>query len=138
MRILLAGLFSLSILSGCGAHTDTLVQGGGIGVLAGAGTGAIVGAVISNGDVAASALLGGAIGLPAGLIVAAVYDYHSERSVRERKLDEIKENQAQIFARQREIDTMREEIRNEGPTGLPDESLREREYTGPTIGNYYR
>lgn len=138
MRILLAGLLSLICLSGCGLHGDTMATGGGIGVLAGAGTGAIVGSVIANGDVAASALLGGAVGLPVGLIVAGIYDYHSERSVRERKVDEIKENQAQIFAKQREIDAIREELRNEAPTGLPDESLKEHEYTGPTIGNYYR
>lgn len=123
--------------AGCGGfHTAPLAVGTVGGAAAGAGTGAIIGAVIANGDVAASALLGGAVGIPVGLALGAVYDYHSERSVGERKAEEIKENQSEIFARQREIDNLREEIRNEGPQGNPSDELREYQYGGPSVGSY--
>jgi hypothetical protein len=124
--------------SGCGFHAAPLATGAVGGAALGAGTGAIIGSVIANGDIAASALLGGGIGLPAGLLIAAIYDYNSERSVRERKMDVIKANQEQIFNRQREIDALREEIRNDGPIGNPPEELREYRYDGATLGNYYR
>jgi hypothetical protein len=88
--------------------------------------------------VAASALLGGAIGIPAGIAIAAIYDYNSEQSVRERKQARIAENQEELFARQREIDTLREKVRTEGRNGTPAEELREYRYDGHTYGNYYR
>jgi hypothetical protein len=94
--------------------------------------------VIANGDVAASALLGGAIGIPAGLAIAAIYDYNSELSVKERQQKLIMENQEELFARQREIDLLREKVRNEGPHGDPAESFRDYQYNGPTYGNYFR
>jgi hypothetical protein len=110
---------------------------GGIGgAAAGAGTGAIIGAAIANGDIAASALLGTAIGLPAGLAIAAIYDYSSSRSVSERRLEEIEANQRDIFDRQREIDALREQIRNDGPSGNPPEELRDYYYSGASLGTY--
>lgn len=138
-RSLLTLIFGVSLaVGGCGFHAKPLAIGAVGGGLAGAGTGAIVGAVIANGDVAASALLGGAIGIPAGLAIAAIYDYHSEVSVKERQQQLIMENQEELFARQREIDLLREKIRNEGPHGDPAEGLRDYQYNGPTYGNYYR
>jgi uncharacterized membrane protein len=129
----------LMFVGGCSSlHAGPVAAGGAVGTAAGAGTGAIIGSVIANGDIGASALLGAGIGLPAGLIIGAIYDYYSEESVAERKRDLIKENQAQIFARQREIDALRDQIRYEGPQGLPDEQLREYHYNGATLGNYYR
>ena len=138
-RSLLSSIIGAAVLlGGCGFHTEPLVAGGVGGAAAGAGTGALVGALISNGDVAASALLGGAIGLPVGIAVGALYDYNSEESVRERKMAEIQANHREIFARQREIDALREQIRNDGPTGNPSQELRGQQYDGPTIGDVYR
>lgn len=129
----------LTVSSGCsGFHAEPLAVGAVGGAAAGAGTGAIIGAAIANGDVAASALLGGAIGIPVGLAVAAIYDYNSERSVGERKAEEIEKNQAEIFSRQREIDKVREQMRNEGPEGNPSETGREYHYNSPSLGSYYR
>ena len=124
--------------SGSGVHTAPLAVGTLGGAAVGAGTGAIIGSVIANGDVAASALLGGAIGIPVGLAVGALYDYNSEQSVSERKAEEIKNNQAEIFARQRQIDDLREQIRGEGALGNPSEQLREYHYNSPSLGDYYR
>lgn len=129
-------LAAATLLSGCGLHGDTMAIGGVGGAAAGAGTGAIIGAAIANGDIAASALLGTAIGLPAGLAIAAIYDYSSQRSVSERRLAEIEANQRDIFNRQREIDALREQIRNDGPTGNPAEELRDYNYSGPSLGTY--
>ncbi len=138
-RSLLTLILGASVaLGGCGFHAKPLAIGAVSGGLAGAGTGAIVGAVIANGDVAASALLGGAIGIPAGLAIAAIYDYNSELSVKERQQQLIMENQEELFARQREIDLLREKVRNEGPRGDPAEGLRDYQYDGHTYGNYYR
>ena len=126
------------LVGGCGFHTKPLTIGGVSGGLAGAGTGAIVGAVIANGDVAASALLGGAVGIPVGIAIAAIYDYNSEQSVRERKKAAIAENQEELFARQREIDVLRDKVRGDGIVGNPSEELKDYRYNGHTYGNYYR
>jgi hypothetical protein len=126
-------------LSGCSTfHAEPLAIGTLGGAAAGAGTGALVGTLIANGDVAASALLGGAVGIPVGLALGALYDYHSEPSVQERKEVEIRANQDEIFARQRELDALREEMRNDSPGQNPPDGERHYHYNGPTYGNYYR
>lgn len=144
MKVMSVKSFALSLLllafSGCSAtvNSGTVATGGLVGTAAGAGTGAIIGSVISNGDVGASALLGAGIGLPVGLIMGAVYDYYSTDSVKERKLNEIQANQEEIFRRQRELDAYRDELSNDAPHGNPDADLREYNYGGPSLGNYYR
>lgn len=126
-------------ISGCSSsYTTPVAVGGASGAAAGAGTGAIIGAVIANGDVAASALMGGAIGLPVGLALGALYHYNSDMKVAERKGEVIRKNQEEIFARQRELDALREELKNEGYQGNPPESQRHYHYNGNTFGNYYR
>lgn len=138
-RTFLSVVALVSILtSGCSAHTDSLAWGGLGGAAAGAGTGAIVGSVIANGDVAASALLGGALGIPVGIALGAIIYNNSQGGVRERKVEQINKNNAELFARQRELDSLREQIRNDGPSGNPSEHLREHQYNGDTLGNYYR
>jgi hypothetical protein len=128
-----------SALTGCSAFQAAPIASGGVaGAAAGAGTGALVGTLIANGDVAASALLGGAIGLPVGLALGAIYHYNSEPSVRERKMADIEKNQDEIFSRQRELDALREDIRNETPQYNPPDTQRHYHYNGNTYGNYYR
>jgi hypothetical protein len=126
-------------ISGCSSsYTAPVAVGGVSGAAAGAGTGAIVGAVIANGDVAASALMGGAIGLPVGLALGALYHYNSDVKVAERKGEIIRRNQEEIFARQREIDALRDDVKNEGYQGNPPETQRHYHFNGNTLGNYYR
>ncbi len=141
-RTLLAGLISLSIAAtttGCSTfHTDTLATGAAGGVAAGAGTGALVGSLIANGDVAASALLGGAVGIPVGLAIAAAYDYNSEPSVQERNAATIEENQRELYERQKEIMRLRDQITNESMESDQWHYNTEYHYNGHTLGNYYR
>lgn len=138
-RTFLSVVAIVSILtSGCSAQSDSITRDGLVGAVAGAGTGAIVGSVIANGDVAASALLGTAIGIPVGIALGAIIYNNSQAGVRERKVAQINKNNAELFARQRELDSLREKIRNDGPTGNPSEQLREYQYNGDTLGNYYR
>lgn len=138
LAVLLSGLVGINATGCSSSYTTPVAVGGLSGAAAGAGTGAIIGAVISNGDVAASALMGGAIGLPVGLALGALYHYNSATKVAERKGDTIRKNQEELFARQREIDALREEIKNEGYQGNPPESDRQYHYNGATLGNYYR
>jgi hypothetical protein len=134
----LIGLSSSSLV-GCSTFQAAPIASGGVaGAAAGAGTGALVGTLIANGDVAASALLGGAIGLPVGLALGALYHYNSEPSVRERKMVEIEKNQDEIFSRQRELDALREDLRSDTPQTNPPDSERHYHYNGHTYGNYYR
>mgnify|MGYP006281008453 CR=1 FL=1 len=138
-RILLSAFFCTAVLSsGCGYHAAPLAVGSVGGAAVGAGTGAIIGSVISGGDVAASALLGGAIGLPVGLAAGMIYDYYSTDTIREIKIEDIKNNQREILARQREIDALREEIKSDIPDGNPPADRQEYRYMGPSVGNPYR
>ena len=123
---------------GCSSYTAPMAVGGASGAAVGAGTGALIGAAIANGDVAASALLGGAIGLPVGLAIGAIYHYNSEPSMSARMAETVEKNREEIFARQREIDTLREDLRNEAPRIELNDSNRKYDYNGPTFGNYYR
>jgi len=125
-------------ISGCGISGESLGYGALGGTAAGAGTGAIIGAVIANGDIATSALLGGAIGLPVGIALGAYLDYNSDARVSERKVAQIQKNAAELYARQRKLEDLRDRIRDDGPTGNPPESDRRYYYNGPTHGNYYR
>lgn len=129
---------SAMLISGCGVSGESLAYGGLGGAAAGAGTGAIIGTVIANGDVATSALLGGAIGIPVGIALGAIIDYHSDARVTERRVAKIQKNQAEIYDRQRELDRLRDEIRDDGPTGNPPADLKQYEYDGNTLGNWYR
>ncbi len=134
----LAGIFAVSATGCSSSYTTPVAIGGVSGAAAGAGTGAIIGTVIANGDVAASALMGGAIGLPVGLALGALYHYNSAPKLAERKGEIIRRNQEEIFARQRELDALREDLRNESYQGNPAESQRQYHYNGNTLGNYYR
>lgn len=119
-------------------YVESGVVGGAAGTVIGAGTGAIIGATIANGDVAASALLGGAIGLPAGVLLGLAIHAHNEDSEIEANNKIIRENYTQIIQRQQQIDTLREEVENDYKSINLDEELRRDIYTGPTLGNRQR
>ncbi len=104
----------------------------------GAGAGALVGSMISNGDVAKSALLGGAIGIPVGVLAGVAYRSHMEKKALEENEKIIKANYKYITARAVEIERLREKLTEDSFRIVPDKNLRADIYTGPTIGAYNR
>lgn len=135
-------LSALLALSACAtSETATNATAGGLmGTAAGAGTGAIVGSVISNGDVGQSALLGGAIGLPVGILAGVAYSNHSQSVAIEDNQERIINNKLHIMQQDRELDYLRNKIRDDSSskTVQPDPSEIEYEYLGPSLGNPYR
>ena len=128
--------------SGCSFFEDPYVASGTVGGAAGAGIGAGTGALVAsnmvNGDVAQSALLGGAIGLPIGILAGVAYQSYQEQSQLDDNSQKIRENYEYIKRRQQEIDRTREEINEESFAIQPDKEMRSYIYTGPTIGMYLR
>ncbi|MCB0328143.1 MAG: hypothetical protein KDD70_00730 [Bdellovibrionales bacterium] len=125
--------------SSCGFNSTnpshTATAGGLGGAVVGAGTGAIIGSVIANGDVGMSALLGAGIGLPAGALVG--YYYTATANERELgRLDGILEaNQEVIDAEEASLRELRRQVSDESFLVQPDSSYREELYTGPTLGD---
>ncbi len=142
MRAMIKSICILCLLSSgfcaCSASSSSIAGGGVVGGAIGAGTGAIIGSVISNGAVGESALLGGAIGIPVGIAIAAMIDYNSQESQEQRYLEQLKQNQQLIFNQERQLERWREEVLKDSPKGTPPEELAEHLYTGPTLGNPYR
>lgn len=135
-KVLISLLFVICVmLVGCGSMAKDAAAGGALGAAAGAGTGAITGAVISNGDIAASAVLGGAVGLPIGIALGIAYTAYDQEYQEKVLMDRYWENQNLLFQREREIEKLREQIRQDGPKDLPDESLRDHNYHGPRLGS---
>lgn len=139
-------LFSLSVLSlalgfatGCSlsrtSPRDMAKAGGIYGGLAGAGSGSLIGAVIPAGDVAASALLGTAVGIPAGAVVA-YYAVSSENDRELSRLDRIIENNEDELQQKRlELIEMRRHVHDESALIRPDRSRRDSDlYIGATLG----
>jgi len=104
----------------------------------GAGTGALVGTMLTAGDVGASALLGAGIGLPVGAALGYYY-------VKNKNEAELKENQrlidinhSSIVQRERELIELREQAELDSFTIEIDSSLQDDLYLGPSLGNYLR
>lgn len=135
------GLFAFSasmLLCSCAAFEDPYLRDGAIGGVGAAGIGAGAGALIAsnmvNGDVGQSALVGGAIGLPVGIVAGVAYRSYVEQSQLDDYQRKIRENHEYIAGRQLEIDRLRGEIDEDSFAIEPDTALRSRIYTGPTIG----
>jgi uncharacterized membrane protein YebE (DUF533 family) len=140
---------SLSILTSCAliscapAGTSTVQDAavGGLGGAAvGAGTGAIIGSVISNGDVAKSALVGGAIGIPVGIIAGLAFRNASQNGEIADQREAIEENKQHILQQERELEYMRNEIRDDSSSKTVNPGLDriEHQYNGPSLGNPFR
>ena len=126
---------------GCSASQETqenTLWGAGVGTVVGAGAGAAVGATIANGDIAMSALLGGAVGLPVGIVVGLAYQSVKENKQIKANASQIRGNQARIRQTQSQLDTYREKLDMDTAEITPDESEAEYRYEGPSLGNYYR
>jgi len=133
-QITLLGL--LSSMTGCAA-TPTLWETGLAGGALGAGTGAIVGNIIQDGNVAASAGLGLAIGLPAGLAIGQYYVQRLEEQKLAQEKQTIRDRQQEIFDNERNLDALRNEIRGDSVIEL-DRDRRNVQFDGETLGSFYR
>ena len=141
-------IFLVSALTGCvtsstGPRPGTAsaaVSGG----LMGAGAGAIVGALIKNGDIAKSALLGGGIGIPAGIALSLLLSsVDSEDPARIDRSPLIKQNEEKIYEIEKEISDLRERVVNESPDydfeyADPRARIDGGVYNGVTQGNGFR
>ncbi len=126
-----------ALLQACAASSsdDAALVGGVTGAAVGAGTGALIGSAMSNGSVGKSALVGGAIGIPAGIVVGVAV--HEIGQARERNsLDSaVERNSNRIRQNQEEIEEIRSDVIEEQGTIRVDDSRAGYAYDGPTIGN---
>ena len=135
-------LFTICVLSSCApAGTniwqDSAVAGAG-GAAVGAGTGAAIGSLISNGSVAKSALLGSAVGAGAGIVAGALYSSYSENRQLNEGAQAIKANQAELIAREQDLEKLRKEIYEDASAVRPDPARIEPQYNGQRLGNPFR
>lgn len=122
--------------AGTNIYQDTAV--GGLGAAAiGAATGSAIGAIIKNGDIAKSALLGTAIAVPIGMVAGATYSTYSENAQISENNELIQKNHAELVAREHELEEMRRSIKDDSDILLVPEDV-EHQYNGPTLGNRYR
>lgn len=134
-KVILLGL--ISTLGGCALSNPTLWETGLAGGAAGAGTGAIVGSIIQDGNIAASAGLGALIGVPAGLALGQYYVQHLEEQKLAQEKQAIRDRQLEIFNNERELENLRNEIRSESVVEL-DRDRRNVQFDGETLGSFYR
>jgi hypothetical protein len=145
LRIFVSISFLPLALSSCSSYRsepnpvrDMAIETGVAGTVVGAGTGAVVGAVIANGDIAMSALAGAAIGLPVGLVAGAMYARHLQQEELDLYQNRIDENTRIIRNRQIEINELRKDIDHDSRSIDLDPSNRRNIYQGPSLGTYYR
>lgn len=131
--VLLVTLLSACGLVGGNSTTQTTVAGGAGGAAIGAGIGALVGTVMSNGDVWASAQLGTAIGAPAGALIAYSYRINKENGEIEKRNKTILDNYDEIQITQDQLNQMEAEIMSD-VSELEPTTIQSSYYIGPTIG----
>ena len=138
----LSFLFLISILSACAPAGTNVYQDSAVGGLGGAAvgatTGAAIGAMIKNGAVGKSALLGTAIGAPVGVLAGAAYSSYSENAEISNNNKLIQERQADIVANEKDLESLREDIREDSSNVRPAFERREHIYSGPSLGNRNR
>jgi Prokaryotic membrane lipoprotein lipid attachment site len=148
MRKSLFLLSLLVVLSGCSTQyspeeprshaSEYAATGGVVGAGVGSVTGLAIGASISNGDVAASTLLGTASGLGAGLAIGAITYALSTQSEIDENDEKINAQNAELYEQQQYIDSYRDRVNDESNSLNPDPRLREYQYLGQKLGNPYR
>jgi hypothetical protein len=127
-----------SMLVGCSITSNpTLMEAGLAGGALGAGSGALIGSVIKDGNVWKSAGLGALIGVPTSLAVSKYYtDYVEEKKLREEQ-QLIVDQQQEIFSNERKLERLRNQTFNDSSVEL-DESRRNVQFDGETLGSFYR
>lgn len=128
----------LAVLVGCAPSpypdmTHTVV-GGTMGTAIGAGTGALIGSSMKDGDVGDSALVGAGVGLASGLALGAAHQSARDQDLIDRTDAQIKANRAFMIRSEVDLRQMREHIRMEGSSIQVEEVEGQRLYVGPTIG----
>lgn len=139
--IICAGL-TAALLSGCSASSENYASDVAVGSVGGgalgAGTGAIVGSMITDGVIGSSAVLGAGIGIPVGAALGVLYSTYSVDRQLDRNEDLIQGNQRRYLETQQEIDALREQQLLDSKSIELDENLGEHQYLGNTTGNPYR
>lgn len=133
----MAPLFLSCLCVGCAASSaqDAALIGGVSGIGIGAGTGALIAETMSNGDVGQSALVGGAIGIPAG-IVLGIAIHQAGQAIERGELDSAAEsNTERLMQGQHEIEALRGAIVEEQASIRVEDSRAGYVYDGPTLGN---
>lgn len=143
MRKVLSILALSLVLSGCGLFSNSgpssdVAVGGVLGTAAGAGAGALIGSVIENGDVGQSALLGGGIGLVAGVAIGYVKDKYADQQAIAINSNTIENNRLEILERQREVDDLRRQYEQEAFSYPQPSDPAVKVYDGAKLGVYYR
>jgi hypothetical protein len=121
-------------LTACGSVTKNAAFGGVGGAAVGAGTGALVGSVIANGDVAASAILGGGIGIPVGIALGIAYSAYDPQVQHDRMVAQYVTDQHTIIAQEREIQRLRSEVFLDGPRNSYLNRGVRKPFHGSTLG----
>jgi uncharacterized protein YcfJ len=131
-RILVSAI--LTVFGGCTWFQDapSEVQWGAGGAVLGAGTGALVGSVISGGEVGPSAAIGGGAGLVAGVLIGYTLD-EIEESEREAIRAQLNANQMMIAENQRAIDREYDLHREFSQVGDVNENLAVKVFEGETL-----
>jgi len=138
MNFLKIALFFGGCLSaGCsGSSSDNAALTGGVtGAAVGAGTGALIGSAMSNGNVGQSALVGGAIGIPVGIVAGLAIHEIGQADDRNELDSAIEKNTDRIVSNQHEIETIRQEVTAEQASIHVSDERAGYVYDGPTIGN---
>jgi hypothetical protein len=137
-----ASAFFLLALSACSISqtpAGNYIAAAGGGALAGAATGAAVGGLLSNGDIGKSALLGSAIGLPAGLLLQYLLSdtlgTQKKLSEREQFMREVRKNQSTIKDRQPLLEDEWERVHRNRPHVKEPHFKRPPAYKGNTFQN---
>ena len=129
----------VSLLSGCMAQEPSYFGAGTGGAILGASTGAIVGALIKNGDIAKSAGFGAAVGVPVGLALVALMKATEEPDPATiDRSAEIEANHSKIFQQEREIEELRAAIQSETPRFQTATEPGTRVYNGQSLQNPFR
>ena len=139
MKVKALALFVFAALSsGCIGNepydaTAWGVNGAIAGGALGAGTGALIGSQIPNGVVAASAITGAVVGVPAGIILAVGYAQYQKGAALREARGQVEDNEAMIEQRNQQIDQLRQELTEESFTAQTEDGDSDRLYPGPTL-----
>lgn len=138
----LALLMTLTLVVACSPSQERIVEDSAIGGTAGAGlgavTGALIGNAIANGDVAASAMLGAAIGAPVGIVLGAYYAGAQEEMEIWQNDQAIQANERYLRNSQKEIDSLRQDLKQDMSRINLDKRRRQYQFNGQTLGNPFR
>lgn len=110
------------------------VLAGGVGAV----SGALIGHAIANGDVAASAMLGTAIGAPIGILLGAYYAGADEELVMWQNDRIIEENERYLARNRYQLEARRQDLIEEMGSIRLDPARRTYRFYGQTLGNPYR